>query len=94
MKVNLLNAYKNNYTSNLENELSKNGVALQKNNLKKEASKEKIESKEILTTKERNFFKQMFPENSAQIEKHILFNRNGKLQTVQISKGMIFDGKF
>lgn len=94
MKVNLLNAYKNNYTTNLESELSKNGIALQKNNLKQEVTKANIEQNDILTTKERNFFKQMFPENSTQIEKHVLFNRNGKLQTVEISKGMIFDGKF
>lgn len=48
---------------------------------------------ELLSSKEREFFVKLFPESSDQIEKHILFNKNGKLQSVPISKGMIVDGR-
>jgi hypothetical protein len=35
----------------------------------------------------------MFPENTEQIEKHVLFTRNGKLQKAGNVKGEIVDGK-
>lgn len=47
----------------------------------------------IITKRERNFFIRMFPENSRQIENHVLFNRNGKVQIYSYRKGSIFDGK-
>lgn len=47
----------------------------------------------IITKRERNFFIRMFPENSRQIENHVLFNRNGKVQNYSYRKGSIFDGK-
>ncbi len=47
----------------------------------------------IITKRERNFFIRMFPENSRQIENHVLFNRNGKVQNYSYKKGSIFDGK-
>lgn len=50
-------------------------------------------SKKILTKRERDFFIRMFPENSRQIENHVLFNRNGKVQNYSYRKGSIFDGK-
>ena len=47
----------------------------------------------IVTDKERQFFINLFPESSEQIENHILFNRNGRLQTPNISIGTIVDGR-
>ena len=47
----------------------------------------------IITTNERNFFKELFPENSLQIENHTLFTRNGRLQTLGQQKGTIIDGR-
>ncbi|HOM05731.1 MAG TPA: hypothetical protein PLU67_09595 [Candidatus Kapabacteria bacterium] len=94
MKVNLLNKYRDVYSTNIDEQLANNGVALRKNNLKQNQMANSNNSQEIITKSERNFFKQMFPENSNQIEKHVVFNRNGKLQDIQVSKGIIFDGKF
>ncbi|MDQ1267052.1 MAG: hypothetical protein QG635_2205, partial [Bacteroidota bacterium] len=47
----------------------------------------------VITSKERDFFIKMFPENSEQLSKHVLFNKNGKLQSYGYSKGMIIDGR-
>lgn len=94
MKVNLLNKYRDVYSTNIDEQLANNGVALRKNSLKQNQMANSNNSQEIITKSERNFFKQMFPENSNQIEKHVVFNRNGKLQDIQVSKGIIFDGKF
>ncbi|MCX6153004.1 MAG: hypothetical protein NT007_02465 [Candidatus Kapabacteria bacterium] len=46
----------------------------------------------IITKKERAFFMNMFPDSSAQLSRHVVFNRNGKLQTTSFSKGMFVDG--
>ena len=48
--------------------------------------------KNIITRKERDFFIGLFPENSEQLERHILFNSQGRLQTQNVTKGMIIDG--
>lgn len=47
----------------------------------------------LISSSERNYFKKLFPENADQIEKHIVFNRNARVQTQSITKGLIFDGK-
>jgi len=47
----------------------------------------------IISTKERNFFKEMFPDSSNAIENHVLFTRNGSLQNLNLQKGSIVDGK-
>jgi len=52
-----------------------------------------INPDKIITKQERKYFIKMFPESSAIIENHVLFNRNGKVTSPQISKGMIVDGK-
>lgn len=45
-----------------------------------------------LSSKERSFFKNLFPESSMQIENHILFNRNGRtLNANSFTKGMLVD---
>lgn len=60
------------------------------------ASLSKVDFKstdKIINPEERDFFVKMFPDSSSQIEKHVLFNRNGRLQVTNISKGMIIDGR-
>ncbi len=52
-----------------------------------------INTDKIITKQERKYFIKMFPESSAIIENHVLFNRNGKVTTPQINKGVIVDGK-
>jgi len=47
----------------------------------------------LITRQERDFFIKMFPENSEKLEKHVLFNRNGRLQTHNVQKGSIVDQK-
>lgn len=47
----------------------------------------------LLNNKERDFFKSLFPESAEQIEKHKVFNRNAKVQTQSINKGLIFDSR-
>jgi hypothetical protein len=46
-----------------------------------------------ITKYERDFFKNMFPDNSDQIENYVLFNRNGRIKTSAMPKGIIIDGK-
>lgn len=53
-----------------------------------------LDGNDVISGKERNFFKTMFPDSSSQIENYILFNRNGLIQNAAISKGTIFDKKF
>ena len=50
-------------------------------------------SDKIINPEERNFFIKLFPDSSAQIERHVLFNRNGRLTQSNISKGIIVDGR-
>ncbi len=47
----------------------------------------------IITAQEREFFVRMFPESSTKIENHVLFDRNGKLQTKDVAKGTIIDAR-
>jgi len=45
----------------------------------------------IITKNERDFFINMFPDSSDQLSRHIVFNRNGKIQTSSFSKGLFVD---
>lgn len=60
--------------------------------LTKDTSSDSLGKNTQLNTRERNFFKQMFPDSSLQIENHILFNRNGKtVNANSYSKGVLVD---
>ncbi len=51
------------------------------------------DDKITLSNNERDFFVQMFPDNSEQIKNHVLFNRQGRLETQNTAaKGTLFDG--
>lgn len=47
----------------------------------------------IITRNERDFFIKMFPSSSEQLENHVLFNRSGRIQSYNLSKGSIVDGR-
>jgi hypothetical protein len=50
-------------------------------------------SNRIITNSERNFFVNLFPDNSKQLMQHEVFTYNGKLQKAGFEKGSIIDGK-
>lgn len=50
-------------------------------------------SSTLINSQERDFFKSLFPESSDQIDKHIVFNRNGKVSAFSLAKGVIVDNK-
>lgn len=47
----------------------------------------------ILSDNEKTFFKQMFPESTESLDRHVVFNRNGRVQTKSFSLGMVLDAK-
>lgn len=47
----------------------------------------------LITKQERKFFIKMFPESSEQIEKHVLFTKNGQITSVVTQKGQLVDGR-
>lgn len=48
---------------------------------------------DLISKRERDFFIKLFPENSEQLAKHEVFNRNGRVQSFNVSKGSIIDGR-
>lgn len=100
MQINGLNnpytkAYMKN--SNVSSNSSYNDV---QKSLKENKSSETValksetsETNSLLTQKERNFFKQMFPDNQDQIQNHVLFNRSGRTQSYNLAKGTLIDGR-
>lgn len=47
----------------------------------------------ILSDSEKNFFKKIFPESKETLDRHIVFNRNGKVQSKSFSLGTLLDAK-
>lgn len=47
----------------------------------------------ILSDNEKNFFKKMFPESTDSLDRHVVFNRNGRVQSKSFSLGMVLDAK-
>ena len=93
MRVNDLKNYERNY--NLEpTETKVKSKPIKKEPIIKDYEDSKLTGNDkILSQKEREFFVNMFPENSEQLKKHTLFNKNGKIQTPHINKGIIVDGR-
>ncbi len=48
-------------------------------------------AREIVSKSERNYFMKLFPQNSAQIERHEIFNRKGKISSQSFNKGKLVD---
>lgn len=47
----------------------------------------------LITKEEKEFFKKLFPDNAMLIDEHILFNRNGSTQNIQVNKGVLLDSR-
>jgi hypothetical protein len=47
----------------------------------------------ILSDSEKKFFKSIFPESQETLDRHIVFNRNGKVQSKTFSLGTLLDAK-
>lgn len=94
MRVSPYDVYRQTTDYNLRKTVNDNNVAPGKPVRNESAAEAKLESEdEIITRKERDFFIQMFPQSSEQLEKHVVFNRNGKLQTSVFGKGRLVDSK-
>lgn len=103
MKVNPLNVYSQyevrsqDHTEGIQKLINENisrVVPKQKQEQKKdELSLELKDHNKIISQQEREFFVKMFPESSQKIENHILFNRNGKVQSYSYAKGLIIDAR-
>jgi len=94
MKINgqILN---NKYDNKLK-EVDYNNKVNTNNKVKSNSNNEIINDKltnNLLTKRERNYFKKLFPESGEIIDKHILFNRNAKIQNIETAKGIFVDGK-
>jgi hypothetical protein len=98
MKIPSINAYRDMVYSDPVKPIGGDDDALQhitdKDIPRKENGTAKLNSESnLITQKEREFFIKMFPENQQQLEKHVVFNSSGRLQTHSYSKGMIIDGR-
>lgn len=76
--------------SNLLNSADK--VSAQDSNDVKSNYLNGINTSKIITKQEKQYFKKMFPESSELIDKHVLFNRNAKIQSPSLQKGQLIDG--
>ena len=95
MNIQALNAYQNNYGANeiaaqKKNDVNKTNTP--NNNLPDNNILLKNPDK-LITKKERQFFIKMFPENSEQLSKHVVFNKNGKVNQTSFSKGLLVDSR-
>lgn len=109
MNIPILNSYnpyiqnENNYKiNNDDNRLNQENITSKQNEKDKsqvlsseQAYISKLENTQddLLSQNERDYFMQLFPDRRDIIEKHIVFNRNGKVSQSNLSKGMILDGK-
>lgn len=96
MTIPSINAYKDTYNiDSVAKSINKNTQTKETTTSNQQTESNIVASSQdkILTQKERDFFIKMFPDNSEQIQNHVLFNRNGKIQNSNTySKGIIFDG--
>lgn len=100
MNVSILNSY-NPYSKtkeltfdNLNEQIEKRlGNNLNQTNGRPNAQQIKNLTENLITPKERDFFKTLFPMDKNQLDKHVVFNRNGKINVTNISKGIIIDSK-
>lgn len=101
MAISILNSYNPYIKTNeniSENNKTEHNEQKLNNNLIQKLSKSQVQqltpkTEDLISQKEREYFIQLFPENYNSIQKHTVFNRNGKLNTLNVSKGIILDGK-
>jgi len=68
-----------------------NNLQIQRVKTNDPESKSFANPNKIITKNERDFFISMFPDSSDQLSRHVVFNRNGKIQTSSFSKGILVD---
>ncbi len=100
MNVSILNSYNpysktkelslENLNEQIEKRLNSN---LNQANGRLNTQQIKNSAEEIITPKERDFFKKLFPMDKIQLERHIVFNRSGRINETNISKGILIDNK-
>lgn len=49
------------------------------------------QSKDLISNSEKEYFKELFPDSSRQIDSHVVFNSRGGLQANNVRKGVILD---
>lgn len=101
--VNIYNKYeveKDNPAENIQRLINQNSrnqkiapTQDDKNSRENQLSLELKNGKDIITQQERSFFVKMFPESGQKLENHVLFNRNGRLNTDSFQKGTIVDAR-
>jgi hypothetical protein len=60
---------------------------------KSEPARATVSPQSVISPAEREFFMGLFPENAAQIARHIVFNRSGQVAVSGVEKGSLFDGR-
>jgi len=98
MSINTINSFKDSQINSTDfdnNSLQtvKSRQTVGNSNLIKDKNADSLLKDNSVTKHEREFFKNMFPDNSDQIENYILFNRNGRIKASAMPKGIIIDGK-
>ena len=58
-----------------------------------QASKAALTPQNVISPAEREFFIGLYPESAAQIARHVVFNRAGRLSVGGAEKGSLFDGR-
>ena len=94
MNVSALKAYDDKQVELNENAVVDRETKKLANQGAKQFKNENLQSKDIVVTNtERDFFITMFPANSEQLKRHTIFNKNGQIQSSNVSKGKIVDGR-
>ena len=97
MNIYAINAYNNQKFNEIQENMKISNIKIEDKSKTDKTFDQQTQTlknqEKIITETEREFFMNLFPENSQQIENHILFNRNGRIMMPSISKGSILDGK-
>ncbi|GAB1372950.1 hypothetical protein MASR1M45_30140 [Candidatus Kapaibacterium sp.] len=89
---NLQRAY-NYSTGNVNKVITKDNIAKKTKISDDNVFERKYKSNDLITSGERKFFVNMFPESTKQIMTHEVFTRSGRIKEVALSKGTIIDGR-
>jgi hypothetical protein len=103
MRTDLITRYSNTFSDNGINNLKngktqKSGEVNNSQSVNKNTDLNSVNVKSenynnLISKSERQFFIKMFPDNAEQIMNHQLFNKNGRINTPNINKGSIVDGR-
>ncbi len=68
-------------------------VEIEKTAASPQATKSALTPQNVISPAEREFFIGLYPESAAQIARHVVFNRAGRLASSNVEKGSLFDGR-